>query len=171
MSKTTGNHIGINEAPEVMFGKVMSIPDNAMRNYADLVTRWSPQEILANFDCLAAGSIHPRDLKMRLAREIVAVFHGPEAAAGAEEYFRTVFQERELPSEMPEITLSAPTSLADLVMNSGLVSSKSELRRLVQQGGIRLDGNKIEDPNLIIDPMGVCVLQIGRRKFLRVSGM
>ena len=171
MSKTTGNHIGINEAPEVMFGKVMSIPDSAMRNYADLVTRWSPEQITQYSTLLERGAIHPRDLKMRLAEEIVAVFHGPEAALRAEEHFRTVFQERELPSDMPEVSLSAATSLADLLMSTGLVPSKSELRRLVQQGGVRLDGNKVEDPNLVINPVDVQVLQIGRRKFLRVRGM
>jgi tyrosyl-tRNA synthetase len=171
MSKTTGNHIGINEAPEVMFGKVMSIPDGAMRNYADLVTRWSPDQIAQLTALLDSGAIHPRDLKMRLAGEIVAIFHGPEAATRAAEHFRTVFQERELPSEMPEVSLPAATSLADLLLGTGLVPSKSEFRRLVQQGGVRLDGNKVEDPNLVIDPRSVQVLQIGRRKFLRVRGV
>jgi tyrosyl-tRNA synthetase len=171
MSKTTGNHIGINEAPEGMFGKVMSIPDSAMRNYADLVTRWSPEQILQYFTGLETGEIHPRDLKMRLAGEIVAIFHDPESAMKAEAYFRTVFQERELPSDMPEVRLQAATNLADLLMSTGLVSSRSELRRLVQQGGVRLDGNKIEDLSLLIDPTGVRVLQIGRRRFLRVRGM
>jgi tyrosyl-tRNA synthetase len=171
MSKTTGNHIGINEAPEVIFGKVMSIPDSAMRNYADLVTRWPPQEIAANFDRMATGEMHPRDLKMRLAKEIVGVFQGEEAAEAAEKYFHTVFQERELPAEMPEVTLSAATSLADLLKGTGLVPSRSELKRLVQQGGVRLDGDKVEDPNLILAPVGTRVLQIGRRKFLRVRGL
>jgi len=168
MSKTTGNHIAINEAPEIMFGKVMSIPDSAMRNYADLVTRWPPEQITQYSTLLEDGTIHPRDLKMRLAGEIVAIFHGPEAAQRAEEHFRTVFQARELPSDMPEVSLPAATSLADLLMSTGLVPSKSELRRLVQQGGVRLDGNKVEDPNLVINPVDVQVLQIGRRKFLRV---
>lgn len=171
MSKTTGNHIGINEAPEVMFGKVMSIPDTAMRNYADLVTRWPPQQITGYFAHLEAGTMHPRDLKMLLAGEIVAVFHGPEAASEAEDYFRTVFQERELPSDMPEVRLLAATSLADVLMSAGLVTSKSELRRLVQQGGVRIDGSRVDDPNYIVDPTGVRVLQIGRRKFLRLLGM
>jgi tyrosyl-tRNA synthetase len=171
MSKSTGNHIGINEAPEVMFGKVMSIPDSAMRNYADLVTRWSPEEIVEYFALLAAGEMHPRDLKMRLAAEIVTIFHGPEEAQLSQEYFRTVFQERELPSDMPEIHLSEPISISDLSLNAGIVSSKSEFKRLVQQGGIRLDGAKVEDPNLILDPSGIQVLQIGRRKFLRVRGV
>jgi tyrosyl-tRNA synthetase len=171
MSKTTGNHIGINEAPEVMYGKVMSIPDSAMRNYADLVTRWSPQEIEEYFGRLASGKLHPRDLKMRLANEIVSAFHGSEAAQQAEKYFRTVFQTRQLPSEMPEVMLSEPTSLADLLMTCELVPSRNEFKRLVQQGGVRLEGEKIDDPNLILDPTGSRVVQIGRRKFLRVRGL
>jgi tyrosyl-tRNA synthetase len=171
MSKTTGNHIGIDEAPESIFGKVMSIPDNAMRNYADLVTRWSPEQIAQYFTLLESGTLHPRDLKARLAGEIVAIFHGPEAATKAEEHFRTVFQERELPTDMPEVRLTAATNLADLLMSSGLASSKSEVKRLVQQGGVRIDGIKVDDANLLVDPTGALVLQIGRRKFLRVRGI
>jgi tyrosyl-tRNA synthetase len=149
----------------------MSIPDGAMRNYADLVTRWSPAQIAKNFALFEAGAIHPRDLKMRLAAEIVAIFHGPEAAHYAEEYFRTVFQERDLPPDMPEIRLMEPTGLSEVVLDAGLVTSKNEFRRLVQQGGVRLDGTKVEDPNRILDAVGVHVIQIGRRKFLRVHGM
>ncbi len=120
MTKSTGNHIGISEAPEVMFGKVMSIPDNAMRNYADLVTRWSPDEIREKFAALERGELHPRDLKMQLAFEIVDIFQGPAAAETAQEHFRKVFQQRELPSEMPELRLLQPISLLDLLTNAGL---------------------------------------------------
>ena len=168
MSKTTGNHIGINEPPEVIFGKVMSIPDTAMRNYADLVTRWSPEDINQRFAELAAGALHPRDLKMQLAAEIVSIFQGGEAAIHAEEHFRTVFQQRELPADMPEIRLSQPVSLSDLLTNTGLSPSKSESRRLVQQGGIKLDGEKVDDFNLIVTPDREHVLQVGRRKFVRL---
>jgi len=168
MSKTTGNHIGINEPPEVMFGKVMSIPDSAMRNYADLVTRWSPEEIASKFKLLESGQLHPRDLKMQLAAEIVAIFHGPEAAQKAENHFRTVFQQRELPPDMPEVTLLEPISVVDVLTDSGLVKSKSEVRRLVQQGGIRLDGEKVHNFGMIIQPTGEHVLQVGRRKFMKL---
>ncbi len=168
MSKTTGNHIGINEPPEVIFGKVMSIPDSAMRNYAELVTRWSPGDIARRFAQLEAGELHPRELKMQLAGEIVEIFHGPEAASAAEEHFRTVFQQRELPPDMPELKLVQPVSLADLLTNSSLVPSKSEARRLVQQGGIKLDGERVDDFNLIVAPDREHVLQVGRRKFVRL---
>jgi tyrosyl-tRNA synthetase len=171
MSKTTGNHIGINEAPEMMFGKIMSIPDSAMRNYADLVTRWAPETIAEHFAHLETGAIHPRDLKMLLAREIVEIFHGHEAAEQAEQHFRIVFQDRDLPPDMPEIRLSEPAALADVVVGSGLVPSKSEFRRLVRQGGIRLDGTKLNDPGVVLEASGVRVVQVGRRKFLRVRGV
>ena len=168
MSKTTGNHIGINEAPEVIFGKVMSIPDSAMRNYADLITRWPAEEIAARFAALEAGRLHPRDLKMQLAAEIVEIFQGPEAARAAEEHFRTVFQQRELPPDMPEIALLEPVALVDILTNTGLVGSRSEVRRLVQQGGIKLDGEKADDFSLTISPDAEHILQVGRRKFLKL---
>jgi tyrosyl-tRNA synthetase len=171
MSKTTGNHIGINEPPEQMFGKVMSIPDAAMRNFSDLVTRWTPDEIAAKFTALEAGELHPRDLKMQLAWEIVDIFHGAEAAQAAETHFRTVHQQRELPADMPELRLLEPTSVVDILTNTGAVASRSEVRRLVQQGGVRLEGERVDDPNLIVRPAGEQVLQVGRRKFLKlISG-
>jgi tyrosyl-tRNA synthetase len=168
MSKTTGNQIGINEPAEQMFGKVMSIPDSAMRNYADLVTRWSPEDIARRLRALDAGELHPRDFKMQLAAEIVEIFHGRAAADAAEAHFRTVFQERELPADMPVISLLEAVSLVDILTNTGLVFSKSEVRRLVQQGGIRLDGNKVDDFNLIVEPTSEHILQVGRRKFLKL---
>ena len=168
MSKSTGNHIGISEAPEVMFGKMMSIPDSAMRNYADLVTRWSPNEIRDKFAALDRGELHPRDLKMQLAFEIVEIFQGRAAADEAQAHFRTVFQQRELPSDMPELRLLQPVSVLDLLTNAGLAPSKSEARRLVQQGGVKLDGERVDDFNQIITPTGERVLQVGRRKFLKL---
>ena len=101
MSKSMGNTIGIAEPPETQYGKVMSLPDHAMRSFFELVTRWTPAEIDEIFAQWEAGQIHPRDVKMRLAFEIVEIFHGTEAAHAAEEHFRTVFQRRELPSDMP----------------------------------------------------------------------
>lgn len=168
MSKTTGNHIGINEAPETMFGKAMSIPDSAMRNFANLVTRWSPEDIVHKFASLEAGELHPRDLKMQLAWEIVAIFQGAAAADVAQEHFRTVFQQRELPADMPELKLLEPTSLADLLTHTGLAPSKSEARRLVQQGGIKLDGERVDDFGLTITPDRERILQVGRRKFIKL---
>ena len=152
MSKSTGNHIGISEPAEIMYGKVMSIPDNAMRNFADLVTRWSPDDIRTKFSEFEQGKLHPRDLKMQLAFEIVDIFHGRAHAEAAEEHFRTVFQQRELPPDMPEIVLTEPVSLVDLLTREGLAPSKSEARRLVQQGGVKLDGERVDDFALTLQP-------------------
>ena len=170
MSKSTGNHIGIAEPPETMFGKVMSIPDSAMRNYADLLTRWSPDEIRELFAAVESGELHPRDLKMRLAFEIVDIFQGRAAAEAAQAHFRTVFQQRDLPSDMPELRLDSAISLVDLLTGQQLAPSKSEARRLVAQGGIKLDGERVDDFNLLLEPGTERVLQVGRRKFLRLLG-
>jgi tyrosyl-tRNA synthetase len=169
MSRTIGNHIGLEETPKDMFGKIMSIPDNAMRNYADLVTRWTPEEIAQRFAALESGQLHPRDLKMQLAWEIVEIFHGAEAAETARQHFHTVFQQRELPPDMPELKLQQPVALLDLLADTGVVLSRSEVRRLVQQGGIKLDGHKVEDPGVLIHSDSVHILQLGRRKFLKLS--
>jgi len=167
MSKSTGNYIGIAEPAEVQYGKVMSIPDAAMRNYFDLVTRWAPDQIEQLFADIAAGRLHPRDAKMRLAREIVEIFNGAEGADRAEEHFRTVFQERELPAEIPPYIMARETSIVDLLVAARLARSKSEARRLVEQGGVRLDGQVVAEIETHVEPRGQ-VLQVGRRHYLRL---
>ncbi len=167
MSKSMGNYIGIDEPPETMYGKVMSLPDEAMANYFDLVTRWSPEEIERVKAALADGSLHPRDAKMRLAWEIVDFFYGHQAADAAQEHFCTVFQRRELPEEMPEWTLSEPVNVVDLIFAAGLARSKSDARRLVQQGAVKLDGQPVAAIETMIEPRQA-VLQVGKRHFLRL---
>jgi tyrosyl-tRNA synthetase len=171
MSKTTGNAIGINEPPEEIYGKVMSIPDYAMFNYYDLVTRFTPAEIAALQRGLEDARLHPMEVKMKLAQEIVSIFHGDEAAARAEEHFKTVFRERELPPDVPIHVISAPQNIVDLLVATGLARSKSEGRRLVQQGGVRLDGNKVADIETSISPpdseAGI-MLQMGKRRFVKL---
>ncbi len=169
MSKSRGNYIGISEPPETMYGKVMSIPDHAMPNYMNLVTRWSPSEIAQVQARMAAGDLHPRDAKMMLAREIVSIFYGDEAARAAEEHFRTVYQERELPAEMPEHCLSVPQNIVDLIAALKLTKSKSDARRLIQQGGVQLDGKRVERVDAVVQPDGAHVLQVGKHKFVRLT--
>jgi len=168
MSKSAGNYIGINEPPEEMYGKVMSIPDEAMSNYFNLVTRWTPAQIAEIERALTSGELHPRDAKMKLAWEIVSIFHGDEAATRAEEHFKRVFQRRELPREMPTYKLNAPRNIVELLVETGLAKSKSEGRRLIQQGGVRLDGEPIASIELVIQPKDGLVLQVGRRRFVRL---
>mgnify|MGYP005859275083 CR=1 FL=1 len=168
MSKSTGNAIGINEPPEQMYGKVMSIPDHAMLNYFTLVTRYTPEQLQTVETKLKKGEVHPRDIKMELAREIVSIFHGDEAALEAEKHFITVFQQRDLPDEMPEYTLSEPRNIIDLLSETGLIRSKSEGRRLIQQGGVKLGGEPVADVEAQVEVTSDVVLQIGRRKFIRL---
>ncbi len=169
MSKSLGNDIPILAEPADMYGKVMSIPDHAMPLYFKLATRYLPPQVAEVELALADGSRHPRDLKMDLAREIVSIFHGDEAAAAAEEHFRTVFQQRELPEDMPEVRLTGPVGLLALLKEAGLISSSSEGRRLVEQGGVKLDGQTVTDFRLEISPAGgEQVVQVGRRKFAKL---
>ena len=170
MSKSTGNYIGVDEPPEQQYGKVMSIPDEAMLQYYQLVTRFEPSQIAQIKEELTSSRLHPRDAKMQLAREIVSIFHGDEAAAKAEGHFKTVFQQRELPPDMPEHTLSAPINIVDLMHAAALVSSKREARRLIQQGGVKLDGMVVDSVDSIVEPGQGEVLQVGRRKFVRLAG-
>jgi len=168
MSKSTGNYIGIDEPPVEMYGKVMSLPDHAMLDYYMLVTRFTPDQIASINQGLGDGSLHPRDVKMQLAREIVSIFHGDEAAGEAEHHFRTVFQERELPPEMPIYALEGPTNVVEVITASGLAKSKSEARRLIQQGGVRLNGEKVESIDAVVTVEKEAVLQVGKRKFTRL---
>ncbi len=168
MGKSRGNYIGISEPPETMYGKVMSIPDHAMPNYMNLVTRWTPAEIADIESRIVRGDLHPRDAKMMLAREIVSIFYGDEAAQAAEVHFRTVYQERELPAEMAEHHLSGPINVVDLIAQLKLTKSKSDARRLIQQGGVHLNGKRVESIEETVQPDGTQVLQVGRHKFVRL---
>ena len=166
MSKSLGNHIPINTTAEDMFGKVMSVPDFAMGLFFRLVTRWTEREIGELEAGMQSGRLHPRDVKMKLAREITSIFYGDEAAAQAQESFVRIFQEGDMPEEMPEYKLQPGQSVLDVLAAGGLVSSKSEGRRLIDQKGVRLDGRPISDPNQAFPHPGV--LQVGKRRYLRV---
>jgi tyrosyl-tRNA synthetase len=169
MSKSTGNYIGIDEPPEQQYGKVMSIPDEAMPQYCRLVTRFEPPQIAQIEADLKSGRLHPRDVKMQLSREIVSIFHGDDAAAKAEDHFKTVFQQRNLPPDMPEHVLSGPTNIVDLMHAAGMVSSKREARRLIQQGGVKLDGVAVGSADAVVEPGQSEVLQVGRRRFVQLT--
>ena len=166
MSKSLGNHIPINSTAEDMYGKLMSVPDKAMPLYYRLATRWTEAEIHTIETGVANGTLHPRDAKMKLAREVTEIFHGREAAARAEEHFVRVFQQGSIPEEMPELKLEPGQSVLDVLLAGKLVTSKSEGRRLVEQNGVRLDGETLSDAGQPFPHPGV--LQAGKRRFLRV---
>lgn len=167
MSKSTGNIVPINTGAEDMYGKLMSIPDFVMGKYMRLATRWSPREIEALEEELADGKAHPRDVKMKLAWEITSIFYGDTDAQAAQEAFIKLFQQKELPEDMPELQWQPSLTALDALLATRLVSSKSEARRLFEQKGVRLDGKTIENGNEPLPHPGV--LQVGKRKFLRVK--
>jgi tyrosyl-tRNA synthetase len=168
MSKSLGNHIPLNTSAEDMYGKVMSVPDKAMGEYFRLATRWGPAEIADIEAELADGSSHPRDVKMALAREIVEIYYGVQAGQQAEAHFRQVFQEGGLPDEMDRYSVGDGAKVVDVLVESGLVKSKSEVRRLVQQGGVRLGDEVVSDANQELQITAETVLQVGKRRFLRL---
>jgi len=175
MSKSLGNYVGITDPPQEMYGKLMSLPDALVVRYLELVTPVPLAEVRAIAAGLQNGTLHPRDVKMRLAREVVGQFHSPEAAARAEAEFIRVFRERELPAEIPvftvpkEILENGRVSLARLLVAAGLVASTSEARRLIVQGGVRVNEERVGDPGARIVPVTGMVLSIGRRKFVRLN--
>ncbi|MFZ5856299.1 MAG: tyrosine--tRNA ligase [Chloroflexota bacterium] len=167
MSKSTGNVIPINTNADDMYGKVMSIPDAAMGLYYRLVTRFGPHEIDAIEKSLAAGTLHPRDGKMKLALEIVSIFHGDAAANAAQENFVRTFQQREIPAEMEEYSLKSGQTVLEVLMDAGLAESKSKARALIDQKGVRLDGETLDRADAPFPHAGV--LQVGKRRFMRVK--
>jgi tyrosyl-tRNA synthetase len=169
MSRSLGNYIGISEAPEKQYEKIMSLPDKAIMHYFSLVTRWLPEQIAALETDLKEGRVHPMETKKKLAWEIVDIFHGTDAANTAADNFVRVHQTGGFPAEMPVFTIIKPINILDLLVETGLCASKSEARRDLQQGSIRINGDVINRTDLIIGP-GEAVLQKGRRSFVRLVG-
>lgn len=167
MSKSTGNIVPINTGADDMFGKVMSIPDDAMEIYFRLVSRYTPAQVDALLEKVASGAMHPRDAKMELGREIVSIFYGEDAAQPAQDAFIALFQKKDIPDDMPEHELQDGQSVLDVMIAAGLVKSKSDGRRMVDQGAVKLDGEKIERAGDDFPNPGV--LQVGKRKFVRVK--
>jgi len=170
MSKSLGNYIGIEESPEEMFGKLMSISDKLMWRYLDLLS-FQPAVTLTGWRVEVAQGLNPRDVKFRLAGEIVGRFHGPEAATRAHAGFVARFQQGALPDEIPEFELAtggAKVPISRALKESGLTSSTSEAMRLIKQGGVRVDGERLTDPAMQFNPGETHLFQVGKRKFCRV---
>ena len=166
ISKSHGNHIPLLSTAEDMYGKVMSVPDKAMGQFFRLVTRWTPAMIQEMESKMAAGQLHPRDAKMKLAHEIVSIYYSEAEAEQAENQFIRIFQQGNLPEEMDEYKLEHAQTVLDVLVNAGLVSSKSKGRRMIEQHAVRLDGTELSDPALEFPHPGV--LQVGKRRYLRV---
>jgi tyrosyl-tRNA synthetase len=176
MSKSLGNYIGINEAPQEMFGKVMSISDDLMWRYYELLTDLRTEEIARMRAAAEGGERNPRDLKVELAKRIIADFHSPEDASAAEEEFNRVFKRKEVPDEIEirEVeTDGGPWALPRLLVTTGLATSVAEARRLIEQGGVRVNGERQTNSSgvvFVIKTGDELLLQVGKRRFLRVRG-
>ncbi|CAP40944.1 tyrosine--tRNA ligase [Bordetella petrii] len=168
MSKSKGNYIGISESPDSMFGKLMSISDTLMWRYFELLSFRSLEDIAALKAGIEAGA-NPRDAKVALAQEIVARFHSAQAAEAALAAFQARFRDGAMPDDMPEINIAgAPLGILKVLREAGLVASGAEAQRNVEQGGVRVDGDRIEDKSLQLQA-GTYVVQVGKRKFARVN--
>ncbi|MCI6275813.1 MAG: tyrosine--tRNA ligase [Clostridium sp.] len=165
MSKSLGNYIGISEAANVMYEKVMKVPDNLIIKYFNLATDLHPDVVAEIEKSLKDGSVNPRDIKMRLAREIVALYHDEAEVQSAEEAFKNIFQKNLIPEDLKEISISENSSLISAMVSSGFVPSNSEAKRLVKQGGVKINGEKVSDINFELSSDDV--VQIGKAKFFK----
>jgi len=166
MSKSTGNTVGLREAPEQQFGKTMSISDETLLEWMRYVSGWPIDEIERRCRQLREGTLHPMEEKKRLAHAIVAQFHGEQAADAAQAAFEAVHQRGQLPDDMPELVLAQPTALLDVLLKVSGVPSKAEARRLLSGKGVRVAGETVEDPGALVDRD--CVVQVGKRRFVQV---
>ncbi len=171
MSKSLGNAVGIAEPPEDMYGKIMSLPDDVMTSYLTLVTETPMSEIAEIENGIHEGSLHPMDAKKRLAHRIVSRFHGEEAAQEAEKCFKRHVQQKQVPDEVPvflvPLDMAGEISVVDLALLAGLAGSKGQVRRLIDQGGVELDGARVKDRDATTKVHEDMLLKVGKRKFAR----
>ncbi|MBO1927263.1 tyrosine--tRNA ligase [Thiomicrorhabdus sp. 6S2-11] len=168
MSKSLGNYIGIKDEPNDMFGKVMSVSDELMWRYYELLSFESMETIEGLKQAVADGE-NPRNVKVKLAMELIARFHNKEAAESALKDFETKFSKNAIPDDMPEVTLEGELPLANLLKESGLVQTTSEAHRMTKQGAVRINGEKVDDSRQVIPANTTSVYQVGKRKFARVT--
>ncbi len=172
MSKSYNNYIGISESPQDIFGKTLSIPDNLIYNYFELAADISNDELKSIRLQLEEHSINPRDLKRKLAKTLVTMYHNQDAADQAEKEFDRIFIKKEIPEDIPEYHFQnkiKEINILDLITEVNLAGSKGEARRLVSQGGVSIDGEKITDINSNINLTGEQVLKVGKRKFIKLK--
>ena len=168
MSKSLDNYVRVAEDPIESFGKLMSIPDTLIETYLRLVTQTPPAEIDTVAHAIATGAMNPRDAKDQLAFTIVADLHGSDAAEQARREFHRVFRERALPTDLAEVRISVPATVQSILLTSGMAASNNEARRLVEQGGVRINDRRISDVQESMNLAEPAILQVGRRRFVRL---
>ena len=171
MSKSYGNYVGIDEPPGTMFGKLMSISDDLMLKYYELLSDISVDEFKALKDGIAHGSVHPRDAKVNFAKEIVKRFHGERASAEAHVNFDKMFRNKEIPDDIEAVRIKKEEIekwLPKLLVNLGMVSSTNEGKRMIAQGGVAINGNKIANEALVFEGVDELIIKVGKRKFKKI---
>lgn len=169
MSKSLDNYIGINDSPKDIYGKTLSIPDKLIYRYFELTTDIPKKELLEIKKSLDNLKTNPRNIKRTLARTLVRMYHSQEAADAAEEEFDRIFVEKSIPDEIEEYTATAPLTITALISEAKLAASKSEARRLIDQGGVSIDNERVSDPNASLPDKKEFILKVGKRKFLKVK--
>jgi len=171
MSKSLGNYIGITDSPADVYGKVLSISDTLMFRYYELLSDLSSEAIAGLQAAMAAGELHPKEVKKRLALELTARYHGADEAARAEENFERVFQQHGLPDDLPEQTVAALAEgywLPKLLVDTGLVGGTGEARRMIKQQAVTIDGEKVDSEEHVVPAQGEILLKVGKRRFCKV---
>ncbi len=170
MSKSLDNYIGISDSPKDIYGKTLSIPDTLIYEYFVLATSVANEELAAIKQHLADPAVNPRDIKRRLARTLVGMYHTQEIAQRAEDEFDTIFIKKDVPDDIPERPMAKTdgVNIVQLIVDTALAESKSEARRLVEQGGVSVNGEKIADPKALVAILDTAILKVGKRKFLKI---
>ena len=168
MSKSLGNHIGLTDAPNEMFGKTMSIPDEVLPEYARLAAWWPGERVRALQAGLRDGTAAPMDEKKRIAQDVTALYHGRDAARAARDWFERTIQRGEIPAEMPELALDGRGKLVELIVAARFAESKRAAQRLIAEGAVKVDGAPVTDPGARWTATAPAVLQVGSRKFVRI---
>lgn len=169
MSKSYDNYIGIDDSPKDIFGRTLSIPDNLIYTYYELTADLNLEELAKVKEDLEVNNANPRDIKRNLAKKLVGMYHSEEAAIAAEKEFDKIFINKDIPDEIPEMEISTNSiNIVELIVDVNFAPSKSEARRLVKQGGVSIDGKKINDFNEKVSLSGENVLKVGKRKFIKL---
>ncbi|MCE2502821.1 MAG: tyrosine--tRNA ligase [Chlorobi bacterium] len=168
MSKSLSNYVALNDFPNEMYGKTLSIPDELMPDWFRLTLFYNDNEVEELKKAFESGEFHPRDLKRRLARELVARYTSKKTAQRAEEEFDRIFIKKDVPDDVDAWSVTEPIALTQLMVDAGMISSKGEARRLIEGGGVSIDSEKVANPQLVYEPKGEAILKVGKRKFLRL---
>jgi len=169
MSKSNDNYIALTDSADDMYGKILSIPDTMISKYYEFCTNITKEDLEKVRAELDSGSVNPRDTKRTLARDIVSIYYDKDASVKAEQNFDQLFISKQIPDDIPECSLSEPTRLIDVMVSNNLVSSNGEAKRMIKQGAVKLNDEKMEDGFVLIDPGSENILKVGKRRFLKIK--